>query len=124
MNTWTIGAQVAVNFNTTEVPAFHSITEDGLEVARVNIYSHCGPQAKKRAVLIAGAPDMREALVKADRIRLLMDTISEGAARLQERSRITVESEMLTRKSMNEAREELNVALRAVRDVLEKTEGK
>jgi len=70
------------------------------------------------------AKDMREALVKADRIQLLMDVISEGAARLQERSRITVESELLTRKSMKEAREELHAATRAVRDALRLTEAR
>ena len=62
MNAWKIGAQVAVNFNTTEVPAYHSITEEGIEIARVNIYSHGGQQAKKRAAIIAAAPDLLEAL--------------------------------------------------------------
>mgnify|MGYP001590220127 CR=1 FL=1 len=62
---WTVGDQIAVNCNTTDVPAYHEIREDGRVVARGLIASHDGPKALERAHLVAAAPNLLEILKEA-----------------------------------------------------------
>lgn len=65
MKTWTIGQQIAVNCNTTDVPAYHEIIEDGRVIIRVLIHSNEGDKALKYAKITASALDLLDAAKKA-----------------------------------------------------------